>query len=552
MDTDQNAIDVIAEQETAAGLRGEWEATCEQIALRILPTYARHFAGQNRSELTQSFRNTHEMVDSTGALALKRFAAAMESMNTPHTAKWHGILPADNPILRRNREVRLYFEDLTRLLFTLRYAPTSNFASQKYADYMMIGAFGNAILFTDALRSTYERGLRYRSIHPGQCYFMENHQGLIDKNFRRFPLTARQAVQDFGAANLPKPIVEQAADAKRCHLTHYFIHKVSPREDYDPERKDTKGMRFASCYVSLTDKKTVREGGYHTFPYAISRYSTLPGQVMGSSIAMMALPTIKTADEIKKTLLKQGHRTTDPILLAHDDGVADAVSFRPGSIVSGGVNADGKPLVQVLPTGNLAVGEKMLEQEAAIINDFFLVSLFRILVDSPQKTATQVIEETREKGMLLTPEIRQQAESLGPMIDRELDVLRDLRLLPPMPQLLLDAAGEYTIIYDNPMTRMGRSEELAGFLRMNEYSRDIYAVTQDPQVFDYYNYDVAMPAMADIQAVPVSWMNDLQKIKALRDGRAQQMQQEKMIQAAPALSNMAKQVIPPPQPVGTA
>jgi hypothetical protein len=550
--SDENATLVIAEQQQAAQSRGDWDATCEQIALRLLPTYAQQFTGRNLGGQTPQFRNTQEMVDSTGALALKRFAAAMESMNTPHTSKWHGILPAENPILRRNREVRLYFEELTRLLFTLRYAPTSNFASQKYCDYMMVGAFGNAILFTDALRSKYEKGLRYRSIHPGSCYFMENHQGLIDKNFRRFPLTARQAIQEFGAASLPETIVDQAKDAKRAQQVHYFIHKVAPREDYDPERKDTQGMRFASCYVSITGTQTVREGGYHTFPYAISRYSTLPGQVMGSSIAMMALPTIKSLNEMKKSMIKQGHRTVDPVLLAHDDGILDTFSLLPGRLNPGAVNAEGKPLVHVLPTGNLAAGEDMMAGEQAVINDFFLVSLFRILVDSPQKTATQVIEETREKGMLLTPEIRQQAESLGPMIDRELDVLRDLRLLPPMPQMLLDAAGEYTIIYDNPMTRMGRSEESAGFLRMQDYSKEIFAVRQDPAIFDYYNYDVAMPALADNQAVPTSWMNDAKTIKAIRDGRASQQQQQQMMDAAPAAAAMAKQLIPPPQPVGAA
>jgi hypothetical protein len=545
MDSDQNAQDVIAEQEQAANERGDWDQTCEQICARILPQYAKQFRGRNTSTQTPASHPTAEMVDSTGTLALKRFAAAMESMNTPHTAPWHSVLPSD-PILKRDREVRLYFEALTKLLFTFRYAPTANFSSQKYGDYTMIGAVGNAILFTDALKSTYERGLRYRSIHPGQCYFKENHQGLIDTVYRRFPLTARQAVQEFGPARLPPVMVDQAKEAKRAHQQHWFVHKVSPREDYDQERKDAQGMRHRSCYVSVTEKVTVREGGYHTFPYAVSRYSTLPGDIMGSSIAMMALPTIKSLNDMKKTVLKQGHRTVDPVLLAHDDGILDTFSLRPGALNTGGVNADGKPLVHVLPTGNLAVGDKMMEQEQAVINDFFLVSLFRILVDSPQKTATQVIEETREKGMLLTPEMRQQAESLEPMIDREIDVLTQLRLLPPMPQMLLDAQGEYTVLYDNPMTRMGRAGKGSGFMRMQDFSTTVFNVTQNPELFDYYNYDVAIPELADIHAVPVSWLNDAQKIKALRKDRAQQAQQQQMIQAAPALSNIAKTVLPKP------
>ena len=36
------------------------------------------------------------------------------------------------------------------------------------------------------------------------------------------------------------------------------------------------------------------EGGYRTFPYAISRYVTAPGETYGRSPAMLALPSIKT------------------------------------------------------------------------------------------------------------------------------------------------------------------------------------------------------------------------------------------------------------------
>src|SRR6185503_15044970 len=101
------------------------------------------------------------------------------------------------------------------------------------------------------------------------------------------------------------------------------------------------GMAYASCYVSVTGTQTVQENGYHTFPYAISRYATLPGQIMGTSIAMLALPSLKTLNEMKKTMLKQGHRTVDPVLLAFDDGVVDSFSLRPGAVNPGGVNQDG-------------------------------------------------------------------------------------------------------------------------------------------------------------------------------------------------------------------
>jgi len=546
---DQNAQDVIAEQTAAASLRGQYESTWEQIARRVLPAYATQFQSQGISGRIPGAQNTEEMVDSTAALALTRFAAAMESMLTPGSSTWHTIVPS-NLALLKDRPTRQWCEDVTRLLFKLRYAATANFASQKHEDYMMLGAFGTGNLFIDALDSKTERGLRYRAVHLGQCYFKENHQGIIDTNYRKFPLTARQAIQQFGAESLPEVIVKDAELPRGNSKEHWFIHKVAPREDYEPGRLDLQGMAYASCYVSVTGVRTVRETGYHTFPYAISRYVTGPGELYGRSPAMLALPTIKSLNEMKKSMLKQGHRTVDPVLLAHDDGILDTFSLRPGAINPGGVNADGKPLVHALPTGNLAVGDKIMEQEKLIINDFFLVTLFQILVETPQMTATEVIERAREKGALLSPAMgRQQSESLGPMIVRELDLARDLRLLPPMPPALLEAAGEVDFVYVSPLSRMARSEEAAGFMRTVEYAKEIFAVTQDPSVMDPFNFKVAIPEIAtDIQAVPIRWIHSMQEMADIQAGRDKAAQQQQMIQAAPALSNMAKQVMPPPAP----
>jgi hypothetical protein len=381
----------------------------------------------------------------------------------------------------------------------------------------------------------------------GQSYFMEDHQGIINRNYRKFDFTAQQAVEMFGD-NLPEIIIKNAAEAKGSQKMHTFIHKVAPRADYDPERMDSKGMAFESCYVSVTNKCTVKTGGYKTFPYAISRYVVAPGETYGRSPAMMALPTLKTLNEMKKTVLKQGHRTVDPVLLMHDDGILDNFSMRPGAQNAGGVNEDGKPLVHVLPTGNIAIGKDMMDDEKLIINDFFLVTLFQILVETPQMTATEVIERAREKGALLSPTMgRQQSESLGPQIEREIDVLMQQHLIRPMPPALLEAQGEYSIQYDSPLSRMARAEELSGLMRSVDYTANIVKITGDPAPMDWYNWDVIVPLMNDLQAVPTACTNTKNAVAAMRKGRADAAQTQQMIDAAPAVSSLAKTVLPPPQ-----
>lgn len=531
--SDDQANEIIRRFDQISGQRGTWESHWTEIAERVMPSYSRSF--QNGGIVNQGEKNTQHLFDATAALALNKFSAAMESMLTPRNSIWHHLVPPDK-LLKRNREIRLWFEDVTDVLFKYRYAPKANYASNQHEVYNGLGAFGTGVLFTDKLQ---QGGLRYKAIHLAEIFFLENHQGIIDTAIRKFPLSARQAVQKWGKEKLPEKIV--GALEKTPDKEFFFIHCVKPREDVDPERADYKGMEYASYYVSYEAKQIVSEGGFNSFPYSISRYVLAPGEVYGRSPAMLALPAIKTLNEQKKTILKQGHRIVDPVLLAHDDGVVDTFSLKPGAINYGGVDAQGRVLVHPLPTGNLAVGKDMMDDERAAINDAFLVTLFQILVESPQMTATEVLERAREKGALLSPTMgRQQSEALGPMIEREIDVLAQQGLIPPMPDILREARGEFQIEYDSPLSRAQKAEEAAGLMRTVEHVLNVVNITQNPEPLDHFDWDTIIPELSDINAVPVRWRRSMDAIQEIRAGRAEQAQTQQMIEAAPAVAGAAK------------
>jgi hypothetical protein len=522
---------ILREFSTEQGKRGVWESHWQEIAERIWPSMSWHFnpywyqtAGQKKNEW---------IFDSTATLSLNRFAAIVDSLLTPRNQTWHSLTSID-PMLNKRRDVKEWFETTNRILFHYRYQGMSNFASQNHMNYKALGAFGNGCLFTDSLsaRAGFRgKGLRYKKISLGEMYYVENHQGIIDKCFRYIEMTVRQAIQKWGNA-LPLDI--RGLAEKDPETVQHFIHLVEPRDDYDPERKDHKGMAFASYYISKEHTALLEEGGFHVFPYAISRDSQYPGETYGRSIAMDLLPAIKTLNEEKKAVLKQGHRVTDPVLLAHDDGVLDGFSLLPGRVNMGGVTADGKPLVHALPTGNLQIGKEMMDDERDLIKDGFLVSLFQILTENPQMTATVVLERAKEKGILLAPTIgRQQTEYLSPLIERELDILGQQGLLPQMPQILKEAQGEYKVIYDSPLNRDQRASEASGLMRTVESCLTIAQATQDPAVLDNFDWDVVVPNLAEIQNVPQSWLNTPDKIAAARAERAKQKQMENAANVAP-------------------
>jgi hypothetical protein len=516
--------------------RGNWESHWEEIAQRVLPSHAQTFTGTTSAGV----KKNQELYDSTAAMACTKFAAAMESMLTPRNQRWHALTPMDKT-LSRNRTARLWFEDANDVLFRYRYAPQANFASNQHEIYMGLGAFGTGCMYTDTLYDFHRRpiGTRYRAIHLGEVFFAENHQGIIDTALRPFKFTARQAAQKWGADKLHEKIRD--ALEKNPEQEFEFIHAVMPREDFAPGRLDVKGMPFASYFVCCSSKLVMEESGYHTFPYSISRYVVAPGEIYGRSPAMLALPDIKVLNEINKTTLKQGHRVVDPVLLAHDDGVLDSFSLKPGAINYGGVSADGRPLVHALPTGNLSFAKDLTAEKRESINDAFLVTLFQILVDTPQMTATEVLERAREKGALLSPTMgRQQSEALGPMIHRELDILARAGLLPPMPPIVKQAMAEYDVVYQSPLSRAQKAEEAAGTMRTIEFAVQAAANAQDPSILDPFDWDAIIPEVADINGMPTRFLRDAAAIAAMREGRDQDKQVQQLTQALPGAAAVMK------------
>lgn len=517
--------------------RGNFNNQWEEAATYVLPAHRDTFLG-NIANMQPGQKKTERQYDATAAFAVQRFGSVMESLATPQASMWHRMVPVDK-IVKRNRAARMYFDDVNELLFSYRYRPIANFVGNCQQTYLGLGVYGNGVMFVDTPEKS--KGLRYRSIHLGNAYFVQNEAGIIDTMYRFEAMTALQIVKQYGN-KAPEAVQEAAKQATQTEKKYEVIICVYPRDDYDPVRVDAEGMPWASIHIFKDDQSLLRESGYTTFPFAVTRYTQAPGEIYGRGPTQWCLPSIKTLNQQKHDVLKQGHRVLDPVLLSHNDGNLGSFSLKAGALNPGGISKDGKRLVDVLPTGNLAVGEKMMDIEKAIINDAYLITLFQILVDTPQMTATEVLERAREKGLLLAPTAgRLQAEFLGPMVERELDLLARQGLLPPPPAILRSGEGaEYRLEYDSPMSRMQRSEKVSGFMRALDMAGQYAKDTMDPRPLDWFNFDAAMPEILDIQGAPVSWTNSLEDVEQIRADRSQQQQQQQMLEAAPALASVVK------------
>lgn len=516
--------------------RSTYAAQCEEVAELILPTSRNTFYYQNFN--WPGAKKTQQQIDATGALALHRFCAIADSLVTPRNMQWHGLQGDD--YVMKDRASRLWFENTTKLLFRERYKDHANFVGQNYNNWQSLGAFGNATMFVDQFDARWGggRGLRYKAVPFGETFFGENHQGKVDRIIRWFKLTAYQAVQKWGRDALPENLI--TALNQNSQWPYNFLHCVKPRgDDFDPEALDERSLPFVSHYVSLEGRCLMaRERGYRTFPYAVSRYDQTPGEVYGRGPAQLVLPSLKTLNAQKVTFLKQGHRAADPVLLIADDGIV-GMSLRPGAMNKGGVSADGKLLVHTLPTGDIQISEKMMGEERGIIDDVFLVSLFKVLTDHPNMTATQVIELVNEKGMLVAPTLgRQHTEKVAGLVERELDLLANMGALDPMPARLQEAMGEYQVTDTSPLAKAAQMGEAAGFNRWVANLRELASETQDPSWLDIVNRDTSARDLATIHSVRESWTSTDDQITAARKGRANAQAQAAQVEALPAQAAM--------------
>jgi len=532
MDKSQEELldQIMRDQSSMEVSRKTWEQHWEEVAERCLPR-----ASGFTKKKQDGTKRSEKAIDSTPILALERFAAAVESVVTPRTQTWHGL---QNEKFADDNQVQEYFEACTRILFRLRYAPHANFANQMSENYISIGAFGNGCMFVDELPG---KGMRYACYPLQEIYFEENFQGVIDLVHRKFSLTARQAVQQFGKDNLPEPIQRAADNAPMSKFE--FIHRVSPNDNVRYVNGEPvagpDGMPWQSQYISISGKKLVRKGGYHTMPYCIGRYQKSPGETYARGPGMTALPDIKVLNEMNKETLIGAQLANRPPILVSDDGVLDAFDLRPASINSGGIDANGRPKALAFTTGSQPnLGLEMMDQKRKLINDVFLVTLFQILVDNPQMTATEAMLRAQEKGQLLAPTMgRIMSEQLGPMIEREVDICGRMGLFPPAPQQLIDAGMEFDIEYQSPLIRLQRADEGNGIAQTLQMATSLAQF--DQSVLQLFNTGDIMREFADINGMPRSLIKDADEEAQLKAQQAQQQQLSNLIQAAPNIATAA-------------
>jgi len=505
--------------------RGTWEVNWQEILDYVMPRKADVVTLRTRGE-----KRTEVLFDSTAITANNLLAASLQGTLTSPSLPWFSIKLRDEE-LNEDRDVQLWLEDTARRMYDT--FNETNFNTEVHEMYLDLCSIGTAALFVEEGSRGFDTdGIHFNCLHIAEYYIQESIDGKVDTLYRKYKLTARQAVQEFGFDNVGEKI--QTASKERPDHKFNFIHAVEPTADYERSTgKSATKLKFHSCHVCEEDKMVVRTGGYNEFPYLVPRWSKATGEIFGRSPSFNALPDIKTLNKAVEIGLKAWAKAIDPPLLVQDDGVIGRVRMTPAGITV--IRNDGA--VKPLQIGsNWQITDMKENQLRTAIRQAYYSDQLQ-LQEGPQMTATEVQVRYELMQRLLGPTLgRFQSEFLNPLIERVFGIMFRAGALLPEPESI--RGTKIDVEYLGPLARSQRMEESVAIERLYSLAMNIAQI--DPAIMDNIDHDEAVRLRGKLLGVPKTVLRGKDDVDNMRTMRAEQAQMAQMAQEQQALGKAQK------------
>jgi len=498
-----------------------WESTTEILLPRRMGF---------TSEWTPGAQKTERLFDTSPMLAARGLASTIDGLIKPKQTQWFEI-ETDDDALMRDSEVAEWLYDSERRLFKEIYRPQARWmqaTGEADADIVVIG---NA--FVLCTENTNRDGFLFRTTHMKDTHFVENADGAVDTVHLTERTALNVAAQRWGYDNLSEASKELIRNDKG-HEKVKFIQVIEPRNERDPRRTDAMHKPWRYCVIEADEKHKVLESGMDEFPGGAVRWDTTAGETYGRGPGTLALPDAQTCQQIKKTLLKAGHRAVDPPWIAARNQLLGPAQNRPGGLTYFDPVEAGKfgndPVKQLDSRAQLPFGLELLQQEREEVAAAFYRNILNLPVDGPDMTATEVIQRreefVREIGAVFG---RLETEYITPLVERAFAIMmrRSLRMnfSGPMtfrkpPDVL--QGHEIRFKFSSPIDKAKRQIESAQtrdwLLRVLEMAK------VEPEIKDIADFDAALRFDAESNDVAPVAVRSPDEVQALREHRDQQRQ----------------------------
>ena len=509
--------------------RSTWESHWQELADYMRPRKADIVITSE----TPGRKRTEQIFDGTAVRAAEMLSASLHGMLTNMSTSWFSLRYRD-PQLQLDDEAREWLLSAEDAMYTAFHR--SNFQEQIQELYDDLVVFGTATMM---IEPDDVNNFRFSTRHIAEIYVAENALGRIDTVYRKFKMTARAAIDQFGEAEVSDRI--RHTEQRDPYEMVDIVHVVQPRSDRDPAKINRTNKPFASFYLDREDNQVLSESGYDEFPYVCPRWLKSSTELgYGRSCGMTALADTKVLNRMSEVNLRAAQKQPAPPLMVPDDGF-----MLPIRVVPGGLNfyrSGTRDRLEPLQIGsNTPVALNMEEQRRQAVRSAFYVDHLQ-LAPVPNETATAVLQRTETSMRLLGPVLgRLQSELLQPMISRCWSIMSRQEAFPQPPEFL-QGTGDIEIEYVSPLARAQRKGDAQSLVQLMEFMQPLMAI--DPGIADFLDMDGMAQHLIKTLSIPATVVRGEQEVLGKRDERAAQQAQQAEMQEAMQMAQAAGKAAP--------
>lgn len=488
------------------------------------------------TDVNRDDRRNTKIVDPTATLAARTLSSGMMSGITSPARPWFKLATPD-PDMMDYGPVKLWLEVVQR-----RMNEVFNKSNIYQSLPLLYASLGNYSTGAMAVLEDDSDVIRTMMFPIGSYYMANSARGSVDTCFRKFSMTVRQLVMEFGLNNVSDS-VKGMWDSGNYESWIEVIHAVYPNIDRDTAKLNSKNKPVKSVYYEVggDSDKLLRESGFDEFPIMAPRWEVNGEDVYGSSCpGMIALGQVKALQLEQKRKSQLIDKATNPPMVGPSSLRNQRVSLLPGDItyIDQVTGQDGfKPAYLVNPnTADLLAD---IQDTRQIINSAYFVDLFMMLqnINTRSMPVEAVVEMKEEKLLMLGPVLeRLNDECLNPLIDRTFSIMARKNLLPPPPDVLqgMPLRIEYISVMAQAQKSIGLSSlsSTVGFIGQLAQAK--------PEALDKLNVDQAIDAFAEMSGVSPTVIVPQEQVEQVREQRAQQQQQQQMVAMGMAAAQGAK------------
>lgn len=510
----------------------EWRETWREIQRYMNPRKGRYLSGNTNKKKDIGRSEDQRIINNTAGLAADTLSSGMMSGLTSPSRPWF-ILGLSDEDLMEFEPVKEWLHDVRQIL--LKVFSGSNFYSSVHSVYKELAVFGVGALF---IEEDLTDVIRCRPFTIGEYRLSNGKKNKPDVLYRQFTDTVRNLVHEFGIDNVSESI-RTSFKQHSMEADFEIIHAIQPNGDFDPTRRDSRGMSFESKYFERTssnENKFLRESGYREQPFAIARWNVTGTEAYSDGPGWNALSDTRMLQKMEEEKLKALAKAVSPPLNAPADLKKIGAIVAPNGVnyvdTSKG-NPGVTPVYQVNP--NLQAMAVELERvEDRINRSFFKDLILGVLEVDKNMTATEVVQRNTEALKILGPVVdRLQSEFLDTIVERVYGISERLGLIPEAPQEL--AGLDIGIEYISVLAQAQKATGTAAIEQTVQFVGNLSAVF--PDVVDKFDADEAVDQFSALVGVPPKLVVPDDRVEAIRAQRAQQAQQA---QAQAQLLQMAE------------